>query len=116
MMYVVLPKIWSQHKLIDCFSPAGFNIKCKNCTIQGSIELVAGSFAMNLSSNADEGLVNATEGIIDYVEHGYMQFTSNNFMAHIELDSTVTASEQLTTFTAPLPTIPITPFQVCILC
>lgn len=111
--------MWREQKVLQeltnrC-SPASFNIKCKNCTIQGSIELVAGSLTMaslNSNSSTVEGMVNVTEGIVDYIEHGYLEFRSNNFMAHVELDSTITASEQLIEYTAPLPSIPITPFQV----
>ena len=79
---------------------------------------MAGSLTMaslNSNSSTIEGTVNVTEGIVDYIEHGYLEFRSNNFMAHVELDSTITASDQLTEFTAPLPSIPITPFQVRIL-
>ena len=120
----VLRCMWREQKvcyckeLTDSCSPANFNIKCKNCTIQGNIELVAGSLTMaslNSNSSTIEGTVNVTEGIVDYIEHGYLEFRSNNFMAHVELDSTITASDQLTEFTAPLPSIPITPFQVRIL-
>ena len=68
--------------------------------------------SLNSNSSTVEGMVNVTEGIVNYIEHGYLEFRSNNFMAHVELDSTITASEQLTEFTAPLPSIPITPFQV----
>ena len=71
--------------------------------------------SLNSNSSTIEGTVNVTEGIVDYIEHGYLEFRSNNFMAHVELDSTITASDQLTEFTAPLPSIPITPFQVRIL-
>ena len=71
--------------------------------------------SLNSNTSTIEGMVNVTEGIMDYIEHGYLEFQSNNFMAHVELDSTITASEQLTEFTAPLPSIPITPFQVRIL-
>ena len=61
--------------------------------------------------NSTESVVNVTESVIDYVEHGYVQFTSNNFGAYIELESTVTASDTLYNYTAPLPTIALTPFQ-----
>ena len=64
------------------------------------------------SPNTTQGILNLTESVIDYVEHGYVQFTSNNFGAHIELESTVAASDTLYNYTAPLPTIGLTPFQV----
>ena len=96
------------------FRPANFNIKCKNCTIQGSIELVAGSFTVAPSANANEPVVvNRVNETWNYVDHGYMKFRSNNFAAHIELDNSIKASALLTNYTAPLPTIAITPFQVC---
>ncbi|KAL9130521.1 MAG: hypothetical protein Q9175_007004, partial [Cornicularia normoerica] len=96
--------------------PVGFNVKCKNCTIQGNIDLVAGSLTVgglnHASPNTTQGIVNLTESVIDYVEHGYVQFTSNNFGAYIELESTVAASDTLYNYTAPLPAIPLTPFQI----
>ncbi|KAL9066955.1 MAG: hypothetical protein Q9161_007199 [Pseudevernia consocians] len=96
--------------------PANFDVKCKNCTVQGNIDLVAGSLTVgginHASPNTTQGIVNLTESVIDYVEHGYVQFTSNNFAAHIELESTVSASGTLYNYTAPLPTIPLTPFQI----
>lgn len=96
--------------------PGDFNIKCKNCTIQGNIDLVAGSLTVgglnHASPNSTQGIVNITESVVDYVEHGYVHFTSNNFGAYIELESTVGGSDSLANYTAPLPTIPLTPFQV----
>ena len=65
-----------------------------------------------MNPNTTQGILNVTESVIDYVEHGYVQFTSNNFGAHIELESTATASQTLYNYTAPLPTIPLSPFQV----
>ena len=84
--------------------------------MEGNIDLVAGSLTVGginrASPNTNQGILNLTESVIDYVEHGYVQFTSNGFGAHIELESTITASETLYNYTAPLPTIPLTPFQV----
>ena len=77
---------------------------------------MAGSFTMggfNSSGNGTEGLINATESVYEYVKDGYVKFQSNNFGAHIELESSISATANIKNFTAPLPTIPITPFQVC---
>ena len=60
--------------------------------------------------------LNDTERVIDYLEHGYVEFRSNNFGAHIELESSIGVSDTLKTYTAPLPVIPITPFQVRYIC
>ena len=60
--------------------------------------------------------LNDTERVIDYLEHGYVEFRSNNFGAHIELESSIGGSDTLKTYTAPLPVIPITPFQVRYIC
>ena len=84
--------------------------------MQGNIDLVAGSLTVagpnHASPNTTRGIFNLTESVIDYVEHGYVKFTSNDFGANIELESTVAASDTLANYTAPLPTIPLTPFQV----
>lgn len=66
----------------------------------------------NSSSNGPDGFINATESAYEFVDHGFVRFQSNDFGAHIELESSITATTNLKTFTAPLPTIPLTPFQV----
>lgn len=92
---------------------AGFNIKCKNCTFEGSINLVAGSLTMGpFNSTSNQGILNQSEALEHYIQDGYVAFTSNSFSAHVELDSTIEASAELESYTIPLPTIPITPLLV----
>lgn len=67
---------------------------------------MAGSFTMggfNGSSNM---------GSVGFINHGYVELQSNDFGAHIELDTTVKATEKLINFTAPLPPIDFLPFEV----
>jgi hypothetical protein len=92
----------------------GLKVSCKNCTIQGTVDLVAGSFTVgnyNSSFNSN-GIINETEAAFDYVENGYVEFRSNNFGAYIELETSVTASTPLETYTAPFPDITIPGFGV----
>ncbi len=90
--------------------PAGFTISCKNCSIHGTIEVFSGSFSM--SSN--NGTSNQTERIIDFfvMDNGYVELRANDFSAHIELESKINPSKQLIRYTAPLPPISFSPFQV----
>ncbi|MCJ1276962.1 hypothetical protein MMC21_004771 [Puttea exsequens] len=90
--------------------PGGLIITCKNCTITGDLNLAAGSFTMGDFNSS--GAENATRQAVDFVDDGYIEFHSNHFRAHIELESTVLASADLIDFTAPLPTIALTPFQI----
>ena len=99
--------------LTDLIRSAGLNVKCKNCTIQGNINLVAGSLTMGpfASNNNNQSIVNETEAVVDYIENGFIEFRANGFGAHVELDNTIEATEKIS-WTVPLPAIPITPLLV----
>ena len=102
-------------RLIQCTRSAGLSVKCKNCTFYGSINLVAGSIDMGpFTSNASQGFVNRTEAIVDYIDHGFVEFRANGLGAHIELDNTIEATDELMKWTVPLPAIPITPLLVSV--
>ena len=104
----------SDHALLTAmYRPANSQILCKNCSINGSIDIFSGSFSMS-STNASS---NQTEGIIDFffMNNGYVELLVNDFSAHIELESKIKPSDNLITYTAPLPTINFSPFQVGIL-
>jgi len=96
--------------LIKESRPAGFTIACKNCSIHGDINLFSGSFSMSSTSNQ-------TDNIVDFfiMNNGYVELQTNDFSAHIELESTIKPSKQLITYTAPLPAINLTPFEASIL-
>jgi len=49
------------------------------------------------------------------MNNGYVELQTNDFSAHIELESTIKPSKQLITYTAPIPAINLTPFEVNIL-
>lgn len=55
---------------------------------------------------------NETDSVINFLKDGYVELRPNNFGAHIELENSVLASELLTNYTAPIPTIALTPFQI----
>ena len=87
-------------------------ISCKNCTIQGSIDIFSGSFTMS-STN---GTSNQTDNIVDFFfrNNGYVELRANDFAAHIELESTIKPSKQLINYIAPLPSIDFLPFEASI--
>ncbi len=91
----------------------GINVKCKNCTFHGSINLVAGSLTMGpFTSNTTNGFINETEAVADYIRNGFVEFRADGLGAHVELDNTIEATDKLISWTVPLPTIPITPLLV----
>lgn len=59
---------------------------------------------------------NQTENIVDFFirDNGYVELQTNDFSAHIELESTIKPSKQVT-YTAPLPAINLTPFEASVL-
>ena len=88
------------------FVPQGITIKCKNCTLQGNVDLSHGVFTLTNNST------NSTESIMDFYENGFVELAVNNFAAHIELESTVAASESLYLYTAPFPDITLPGFSI----
>lgn len=49
------------------------------------------------------------------MNNGYVELQTNDFSAHIELESTIKPSKQLIPYTAPLPVINLTPFEASVL-
>ena len=82
-------------------------ISCKNCSIEGTVDLTHGMFTTTESNDA-----NTTASIQDFYEDGYVEMTVNNFQAHIELESTIVASQSIMYYTAPFPDISIPGFSI----
>ena len=59
----------------------------------------------------------ANTSYVDFIDDGYAKLQSNSFGAHVELEAVVTITDSHTDFnyTAPLPAINFTPFQVPLL-
>lgn len=96
------------HELLTDTSPQGLTVSCKNCTTQGTIDLLEGSFTLNTSDDTS----NDVEDIALFFNSGYIELVVNDFLAHIELESTIQPSASLILYTAPLPEIGIPGFQV----
>jgi hypothetical protein len=90
------------------YSPQGVTQSCKNCTLTGSIEVTQGSFAIKTSNDITQD-INST---IQFFEHGLVEIVANNLFAHIELDTQLQPSAQLSHFTAHLPEIGLSPIEV----
>ena len=60
---------------------------------------------------------NQNESFVDFFvkNNGYVELLAKDFSAHIELESKIKPSKQLVKYTAPLPSINFTPFQVSFL-
>ena len=89
------------------FVPQGFTVGCKNCTIQGNIDISQGYFTIN-----DPGSNSNDSDIEDLLTEGYVELQVNNFATHIELESTIQASASLVTYVAPFPDIGIPGFSI----
>lgn len=83
-------------------------VSCKNCTNQGTIDLLEGTFTLNSGVDTSGDV----EDIVQFFEDGYVKLLVNDFSAHIELESTLQPSASLILYTAPLPEIGIPGFQV----
>lgn len=89
------------------FIPHGFTVGCKTCTLGGLIDITNGMFSMGSGDNS-----NTTEGLMDLFDDGFIDVKLNAFDAFIELESTVLASQDLLSFTAPFPDIGIPGFVI----
>ncbi|KAL8909501.1 MAG: hypothetical protein Q9207_000181 [Kuettlingeria erythrocarpa] len=87
--------------------PQGVTISCKNCTVTGSIDIIKASISGNATSSDDS----EDDDIFEW-DAGSFTFEANGFSAHMDLAATVQATADLVTFTAPLPSIPISPFSI----
>ena len=113
----ILPPSFPGADLLVPDIPLGLSVKCKNCSIQGSLDLSSGTINMSGSNGTSDSPPDATDfldvfdpsidDIIDFYQDGYVELTVNEFAAHIELDSTVRPSAELITYIAPFPDIGI---------
>ena len=98
------------------YVPQGISFGCKNCTAKGNIELSQGTFSLRNNESDDSifkrGIVNTTQNIVNFFEHGFIEFNVRDFAAHIELENAVTRSADLRTYNVPFPNITLTPWQV----
>ncbi|KAE8349004.1 hypothetical protein BDV28DRAFT_160850 [Aspergillus coremiiformis] len=85
------------------FLPQGVTVTCKNCTLQGNIEITGGSF--NLSGNA-------IKDTVAFFDHGALEILSNRLFAQIELGLDLSLNQTLASLNMSLPTIPLTPFEI----
>lgn len=76
---------------------------CKNCTLQGDIEITRGSF--NISGNK-------ITDTIAFFDDGALEILSNGLFAQVELGLDLSLSQSLASLNMSLPTIPLTPFEV----
>ncbi|KAB8261230.1 hypothetical protein BDV32DRAFT_121925 [Aspergillus pseudonomiae] len=87
----------------DMFIPQGVTVTCKNCTLQGDIEITRGSF--NISGNT-------IKDTIAFFDDGALEIISNGLYAQIELGLDLSLSQSLASLNISLPTIPLTPFEI----
>ena len=85
--------------------PAGLTMNCKNCSLDGRVDL---NFA-NLS--AGNGSF-TTPNINNFIEEGSLILEMSDIVAHMELESTVEASASHDIYKAPFPDIPLTEFYI----
>ncbi|EAW23837.1 putative GPI anchored protein [Aspergillus fischeri NRRL 181] len=92
----------------DMLLPSGLTVSCKNCSLEGNIVLDKGSFEISGS----DGLMDAVNNTIAFFDHGSIEVIANGLFAQVELEFDLSASQDLVSFTAQLPAIPLSPFEI----
>lgn len=90
--------------------PQGLTLSCKSCTTVGSIELSAGSLTIDESPKSRDD--DDDDGFLDFIKKGFIKFVVKGLKAHVELETSFEPSVPVASFTAYLPSIPLTPFEV----
>ena len=106
----ILPPSFPGANLVVPDLPGGLTVKCKNCTLQGNIDLSHGLLGISEPSNNtnDNSEIDpAVQEAFNFYKNGYLELVVNDFAAHIELESTVTPTASLVTYIAPFPDIGI---------
>jgi hypothetical protein len=81
------------------------SVNCKDCSVDGSIEITEGEFTVMDS-------VTAAFQAKDFITNGYFKAVFNGVKAHVELDTTLSLSTGIQ-FDQTLTTIGLPGFQVC---
>ncbi|RLL95628.1 hypothetical protein CFD26_102941 [Aspergillus turcosus] len=93
---------------VDMLLPSGISVSCKNCSLEGSIDLTRGSFEISGS----DGFMDSVNNTIAFFEHGSVEVIANGLFAQVELEFDLSASQNLVSFSAQLPVIPLVPFEI----
>ncbi|GFF75445.1 hypothetical protein IFM53868_01581 [Aspergillus udagawae] len=88
--------------------PSGITVSCKNCSLEGNIVLNKGSFEISGS----DGFMDAVNNTIAFFDHGSIEVIANGLFAQVELEFDLSASQDLVSFSAQLPAIPLIPFEI----
>ncbi|RHZ60790.1 uncharacterized protein CDV56_102322 [Aspergillus thermomutatus] len=92
----------------DMLLPSGITVSCKNCSLEGSIDITKGSFEISGS----DGFIDSVNNTIAFFEHGSIEVIANGLFAQVELEFDLSASQDLVSFSAQLPAIPLVPFEI----
>lgn len=87
-------------------TPSGLdNIKlsCKNCTMTGNIELIAGGFSINSSS---------LDALMDFFDDGYLEFDATGISAYMDFELAFLPGFKTFEFVAQLPSIPLGAIEI----
>lgn len=90
-------------------SVESMTVKCKNCSVQGTLSLYQGFFSVQ---NTRESEQNESMIIEFFKEDGFLELQADNVAAHIELESSVNPSVGLGAIEIPLPSIGLPGFTV----
>ncbi|KAL9617482.1 MAG: hypothetical protein Q9160_007745 [Pyrenula sp. 1 TL-2023] len=88
--------------------PQGFSIKCKECSLKGTVDIEMAELHIGQPSED----LNASDSITSFLHSGLVELSINGFAAGIELDTHVLPSPILTNFTANFPDIAIPGFSI----
>lgn len=93
------------------YSVQSMKVKCKDCSVQGTISLFQGFFSVESrrESASDENMI-----IEFFTEDGYLALRADNVAAHIELESSVVPSAGRVAVEIPLPSVGLPGFTVSV--
>ncbi|KAF9894531.1 hypothetical protein FE257_006416 [Aspergillus nanangensis] len=87
----------------DMVIPQGVTVSCKNCSLEGDIELTKGSFNLTGTDFKD---------IQAFFQHGSVEVMAKDLFAQIELGVDLTLNQPLASLNMSLPAIPLIPFAI----
>jgi len=90
------------------FRVQGVNLKCKNCTVTGGIEISQGKFSIG----GGGGLADAITDPVEFFKSGSVEVAMSSFSVHIEISISIDKTKNLLDLVVPFPDIPLAAFAV----
>ena len=106
----ILPPDIPGIEILGPATPPGFLLKCKNCTMKGTVSASQGSFTIG-SKHLTSDFFSGISDILDNPVSGFVKLETTGLAAHIELESSIPAGFPVNLVRVSLPEIALTPFR-----